>query len=78
MVQIIENRADLSGTVQSSEASGALRVLVEEVTAVEGYPNLSADALGQIVMVNVPAGKATSAPGAAKCSARFRIGRVVS
>ena len=65
MVQIVENRADVTGTVQSADPTGALQVLVEEVVAVEGYPNLSDDAVGQIVTVNMPSTKPRStAPGA--------------
>jgi hypothetical protein len=65
MVQIIDNRADITGTVQSADANSALHVLVEEVEAVDGFPNLSDDAVGQIVTVNVPAGKSPNpAPGA--------------
>jgi hypothetical protein len=65
MVQIIENRADVTGTVQSTDANGALHVLVEEVVDVEGYPNLSDDAVGQIVTVSLPSGQQRStAPGA--------------
>ena len=55
MVQIIDNRADIVGTVQSSDQNGALQVLVDNVSAVEGYPNLADDAVGQIVVVNVRA-----------------------
>jgi hypothetical protein len=72
MVQIIENRADLTGTVQSADANGSLHVLVEEVVAVEGFPNLSDDAVGQIVMVNVPAARSPNAAPGARVHMRVR------
>jgi hypothetical protein len=72
MVQIVENRADLTGTVQSADANGALQLLVEEVSAVAGYPNLSDDAVGQIVMVKIPADKAQNAAPGARVHMRVR------
>jgi hypothetical protein len=45
----------VTGTVQSSDADGAvLQVLVDEVTPVDGFPNLATDTVGQTVVVNVP------------------------
>jgi hypothetical protein len=73
MVQIIENRADIVGTVQSSENNGALlNVLVDNVSAVEGYPNLADDAVGQIVAVNVGSGQVQNAAAGARVEIRVR------
>ena len=72
MVQIIDNRADIEGTVQSAEQNGALHVLVDNVNAVEGYPNLADDAVGQIVVVNVGGRQMQNADSGARVQMRVR------
>jgi hypothetical protein len=73
MVQIIDNRADIAGTVQTAERDGALlHVLVDNVSAVDGYPNLADDAVGQIVAVNVGAGHVQNAASGTRVQMRVR------
>lgn len=56
MVQIVENRAGITGTIESAEADGtSLRIRVDGVTDVPGYPNLAQDAMGESINVVVPA-----------------------
>lgn len=59
MVQIIENWADVIGTVVEPTSQGTrpghvgIGIAVEAVAPVEGYPNLLADRAGQRVDVQI-------------------------
>jgi hypothetical protein len=59
-VQIEENWSDIRGTIIRSEPSLELEdfhivnIKVEEVQAVEGFPNLLKDSVGQVVPVYIP------------------------
>ena len=59
-VQIVENWSDIRGTIIRSKPSKELEdfhivnIDVEEVQAVEGYPNLLEDSVGQIIPVYIP------------------------
>lgn len=50
MVQIIENQAELGGIVEAVEAD-RMRVRVDRVSAVAGFPNLADDAEGESVTI---------------------------
>ena len=62
-VQVVENWAELSGTIRNVEPHASLQnywtvqVEVEDVTPVPDYPNLFEWAKGKTIEVNIPASK---------------------
>ena len=62
-VQVVENWAELSGTIRKIEPHASLEnywtalLEVEEVTSVPDYPNLFEWAKGRTIEVNIPASK---------------------
>src|SRR3954463_5921824 len=78
MVQVVENRADVEGKVVAVRPDAArpnyhvVTVAVGTAAAVEGYPNLFADAAGQQLEISVPAEAARSARVGAAVRCRVR------
>jgi hypothetical protein len=62
MVQAMENRAVLHGTVDGIDGDGSARITVRGADPVGDYPNLLAPIVGQTVSVSFRGG-AAPAPG---------------
>lgn len=65
MVQVVENWADIEGEVRSvrnSELEGykTVEMLVKDAKAVDAFPNLLKQRVGQLIAVNVPESRAES------------------
>jgi hypothetical protein len=65
MVQVVENWADIEGEVRgvrNSELEGykTVEMLVKDAKAVEAFPNLLKQRVGQVIAVNVPESRAES------------------
>ena len=65
MVQVVENWADIEGEirgVRESKLKGykTVEMLVEDAKAVEDFPNLLKQRVGQVIAVNVPEPRAES------------------
>jgi hypothetical protein len=59
MVQVVENWSDIEGEVRSvrdSELKGykTVEMFVEDAKAVEAFPNLLKQRVGEVIAVNVP------------------------
>jgi len=65
MVQVVENWADIEGEVRSvrdSELKGyrTVEMLLKDAKAVEDFPNLLKQRVGEVIAVNVPESRVES------------------